>query len=117
VRKNQLRLWPHVGGTKGLMTMCTKKPMLFTIVMIASIISSQGCYVAAQTLQPTEAEKALAAQIKCEDFTRNADGSWLSGPNAKAGSMSFSNSVIGRGVVLNGADLFVVLNQKCRNRL
>ena len=47
--------------------------------------------VVAQQIEATEAEKALAAQIKCEDFKRTADGGWVSGPNARAGGMVFSN--------------------------
>jgi hypothetical protein len=74
-------------------------------------------YAFAQTPVPTDAEKALAAQIKCEDFTKNPDGSWHSGPNAMIGTNGFSNNTFGvRGIVIQGADVAVVLNQKCGGR-
>jgi len=71
--------------------------------------------VVAQQAEATEPEKALAAQIKCEDFKRTADGGWLSGLNARVGGMVFSNSTIfgPGGINIGGADLVVVLNRKC----
>ena len=45
----------------------------------------------AQQINVTKAEAALAAKIKCEDFKKNADGAWTSGPNTKIGSNAFSN--------------------------
>jgi hypothetical protein len=70
--------------------------------------------VDAQQVEATETEKALAAQIKCEDFKRT-DGGWVSGPNARVGGMVFSNNTISGpgGINIGGADLVVVLNRKC----
>jgi hypothetical protein len=73
----------------------------------------QGTCLAGQTSQPTEAEKVLAAQIKCEDWTKNANGFWTSGPAAKVGGMTLSNSTLGVTIDIGNADLIVVLNQKC----
>jgi len=68
----------------------------------------------AQQTPPTGAEKALAAQIKCEDFKRNPDGSWVSGPHAMIGTNHFSSSAFGAHAFnLGGADLAVVLDRKC----
>jgi hypothetical protein len=36
----------------------------------------------------TKAEAALAAKIKCGDFSKNANGTWTSGPNTKIGATS-----------------------------
>jgi hypothetical protein len=41
--------------------------------------------------QESKAEAALAGKIKCQDFRKNPDGTWTSGPNAKIGSNPFSN--------------------------
>jgi hypothetical protein len=68
----------------------------------------------AQQTNVTKAEAALTAKIKCEDFRKNADGTWTSGPNTKIGSNAFSNHTFGtHGVSIGGADLATVLNRKC----
>ena len=71
--------------------------------------------VVAQQVEATEAEKALAAQIKCEDFWRTADDGWVSGPNARVDGMVFSSNTISgpSGINIGGADLAVVLKKKC----
>jgi hypothetical protein len=40
--------------------------------------------------QKSNAEAALASKVKCEDFRKNPDGSWTSGPNAKNRQQSLS---------------------------
>jgi len=70
--------------------------------------------VNAQPAEATKAEAALAAKIKCQDFRKNADGTWTSSPNAKIGINAFSNHTFDiRGVSIGGADLATVLNRKC----
>ena len=91
--------------------------LLRTVASLAVCGAALWCAnsVVAQQVEGTEAEKALAAQIKCEDFKRAADGGWVSGPNARVGGMMFSNSTISGpgGINIGGADLVVVLNRKC----
>jgi len=74
-------------------------------------------YVSAANSQETnvtKADAALAAKIKCQDFRKNVDGTWTSGPNTKIGSNAFSNHTFDtRGVSIGGADLATVLNRKC----
>jgi hypothetical protein len=71
----------------------------------------------AQSGAPTAAEMTIAAQLKCEDFHKNPDGSWTSGPNAKIGDNVVSNSTFSeRALSFNGVDPAVVLNRKCTNR-
>jgi hypothetical protein len=68
----------------------------------------------AQQAEGTKAEAALAAKIKCEDFRKNAGGTWTSGPNTKIGTNAFSDHTFDtRGVSIGGADLATVLNRKC----
>jgi hypothetical protein len=68
----------------------------------------------AQQAEVTKAEAALTAKIKCEDFRKNADGTWTSGSNTKIGANAFSNQTFDtRGVSIGGADLATVLNRKC----
>ena len=70
----------------------------------------------AQRAEATKPEVALAAKIKCEDFRKNADGTWTSGPNTKIGTNAFSNHTFDtHGVSIGGADLATVLNRKCRS--
>jgi hypothetical protein len=65
----------------------------------------------AQQAEGTKAEAALAAKIKCEDFRKNADGTWTSG---QIGTNAFSDHTFDtRGVSIGGADLATVLNRKC----
>ena len=68
----------------------------------------------AQQTKVTTAEAALAAKIKCQDFRKNADGTWTSGPNTKIGTNAFPSHTFGiEGVSIGGADLATVLNRKC----
>ena len=61
-----------------------------------------------------KAEAALAAKIKCEDFRKNANGTWTSGPDTKIGDSAFLQHTFDiRGVSIGGADLATVLNRKC----
>ena len=53
------------------------------IVALCALAVSQVNTAGAQKREPDETEKALAAQIKCEDFSKNSDGGWTSGPNAR----------------------------------
>jgi hypothetical protein len=85
------------------------------ITLIALALCSVNRAVArAVAQQQTDAEKALADTINCKDFKRNPDGSWTGGPNAMIGAMQFSNSTVDlHGFNINGADVAVVLDQKC----
>ena len=63
---------------------------------------------------PSKGEAALAGKIKCEDFRKNPDGTWTSGPDAKIGSNPFSNLTFeSKRVAIGGADLATVLDRKC----
>jgi hypothetical protein len=85
--------------------------MLLSSAVIAVVAVGEST---AQTRQPTDAEKAIAAQIKCEDWKKNSNDTWTSGPSVKIGGMTFANNTFGiRGINIGGADLVVVLNQKC----
>jgi hypothetical protein len=68
----------------------------------------------AQQAKVTTAEAALAAKIKCQDFRKNADGTWTSGPNTKIGTNAFPSHTFGvEGVSIGGTGLATVLNRKC----
>jgi hypothetical protein len=62
--------------------------------------------------EPTAAEKDLAAEIKCDGFRKNSDGTWTSGPDAVK---PFANNTFdAHGMYIEGANLAVVLDQKCK---
>jgi hypothetical protein len=68
----------------------------------------------AQQTTASKAEAALSAKIKCEDFIKNSDGTWTSGPNTKIGANAFPNHTFDtNGVSIGGVDLAAVLNRKC----
>jgi hypothetical protein len=68
----------------------------------------------ADPTQESKAEAALAGKIKCDDFQKNPDGTWTSGPNAKIGSNPFSHLTFdSKRVTIGGADLATVLDRKC----
>lgn len=68
----------------------------------------------AQQTTMTKAEAVLGAKIKCEDFKKNSDGTWTSGPNTKIGANPFPNHTFDtNGVSIGAADLATVLNRKC----
>ena len=82
---------------------------LLVYFMVASSLSSANA-------DPTQekAEAKLAGKINCEDFRKNPDGTWTSGPNAKIGSNPFSNLTFeSKRVTIGGADLATVLDRKC----
>ena len=91
--------------------MSTRKLFGVALSLVAAdYISSAN----AQQAEGTKAEAALAAMIKCENFRKNADGTWTSGPNTKIGTNAFSDQTFDmRGVSIGGADLATVLNRKC----
>ena len=69
----------------------------------------------AQQTTVTKAEAALTAKIRCEDFRKNSDGTWTSGPNTKIGANAFPNHTFGtHDVSIGNVDLATVLNRKCR---
>jgi hypothetical protein len=62
----------------------------------------------------SKAEAALSAKINCDDFKKNADGTWTSSSNTKIGTNALSNHTFAvEGVNIGGADLATVLNRKC----
>jgi hypothetical protein len=68
--------------------------------------------------QMTTVEQALANKIKCDEWKKNQNGSWISKPDTKIGSYSFSNTTVAPGGwSLDGADVGTVLNKKCANDL
>jgi hypothetical protein len=64
--------------------------------------------------QKSNAEAALAGKVKCEDFQKNSDGTWTSGPNARIGSIPLPNLTFDtQRVTIGGVDLATVLDRKC----
>ena len=77
-------------------------------------VMTPAALVHAQPKKPTATEDTLAAKIKCQDFERNSDGKWTSGPNATIGKMDFRDHTFSVGEVdIGGVDLATVLNRKC----
>jgi len=86
---------------------------VYVIIGCFAVITPAGL-VHAQPKKPTATEDTLAAKIKCQDFQKNSDGKWSSGPNATIGRMDFSSHTFDVGEVdIGGADLATVLNRKC----
>jgi hypothetical protein len=68
----------------------------------------------ARPKKPIATVDPLAAKITCQDFQKHSDGKWTSSLNARIGKLDFSSHTFGVGEVeIGGADLAVVLNQKC----
>jgi hypothetical protein len=83
---------------------------LLIYLAVAASLSSAN----ADPTQESKAEAALAGKIKCEDFRKNPNGTWTSGPNAKIGSNPFPNLTFeSKRVTIGGADLATVLDRKC----
>ena len=83
-------------------------PLLIYLAVAASLSSAN-----ADPTQESKAEAALAGKIKCEDFRKNPNGTWTSGPNAKIGSNPFPNLTFeSKRVTIGGADA-TVLGRKC----
>jgi hypothetical protein len=98
------------GSSEGR-AMSTQKLFSVALCLVAADYSNSAN---AQQAEGTKAEAALTAKIKCEDFRKNADGTWTSGPNTKIGTNAFSNHTFDtRGVSIGGADLATILNRKC----
>jgi hypothetical protein len=87
---------------------------IFRLLVYLAVTASFSSANADPT-QESKAEAALAGKIKCEDFRKNPDGTWTSGPNVKIGSNPFSNHTFeSKRVTIGGADLATVLDRKCR---
>ena len=88
-------------------------PNIFHLLAYLAVAAS----LSSANADPTEESRAgvaLAGKIKCEDFRKNPDGTWTSGPNAKIGSNPFSNLTFeSKRVTIGGADLATVLDRKC----
>jgi hypothetical protein len=83
---------------------------LFIIAAAGLLIAQSGSGLA----QMTAVEQTLADKIKCDEWKKNQNGSWISKPDTKICSYSFSNTTIAPGAwSLEGADLGTVLNKKC----
>lgn len=98
------RLAP-IGGAPANKLLCHK---LFSVVLClvgANSINSAN----AQQTTVTKAEAALIAKIRCEDFGKNSDGTWTSGPNTKIGANAFPNHTFDtHAVSIGGAELATV---------
>jgi uncharacterized membrane protein len=82
----------------------------FVVAAVALLIGQSGAGLA----QMTAEEQALAEKIKCDEWTKNQNGSCTSRPETKIGSYSFSNTTVAPGAwFLDRADLGSVLNKKC----
>jgi hypothetical protein len=88
-------------------------PNIFHLLAYLAVAAS----LSSANADPTEESRAgvaLAGKIKCEDFRKNPDGTWASGPNAKIVSNPFSNLTFeSKRVTIGGADLATVLDRKC----
>jgi hypothetical protein len=83
---------------------------LFIIAAAGLLIAQSGSGLA----QTTAVEQTLADKIKCDEWKKNQNGSWISKPGTKIGSYSFSNTTVAPGDwSLDGADVGTVLNKKC----
>ena len=79
-----------------------------------AIVTACPLLAFAQIAVPVEAETSLALQLKCEDYKKNADGTWTSGPTTRIGSTIFTNNRFGRhNVMVDGVDLAYILDKKC----
>jgi hypothetical protein len=100
----------------GLKVYATRAQRLFRLSIFLAFAAHSNSLNAQQTGM-SKAEAALAGKIKCEDFKKNADGSWTSGPNTKIGSNPFpAHRFNTHEVSIGGADLATVLNLKCRTQ-
>ena len=85
-----------------------------TCCLALTIITACPLLAVAQIAVPVEAETFLALQLKCEDYKKNADGTWTSGPTTRIGSTIFTNNRFGRhNVMVDGVDLAYILDKKC----
>jgi hypothetical protein len=83
---------------------------LFIVLSAGLLIAQSGTGLT----QMTAMEQALADKIKCDEWKKNQNGSWISKPDTKIGSYSFSNTTVAPGGwSLDGADVGTVLNKKC----
>ena len=90
--------------------LCHKLNSVVLCLMGAVSIDSAN----AQQTTVTKAEAALSGKIRCDDFIKNSDGTWTSGPDAKIGANDFPNHTFDtHAVTIGEADLATVLNRQC----
>jgi hypothetical protein len=89
----------------------------YAIVGCLAVVVPHGSVCAQPKKVTTPENNILASKVECQDFQKNSDGTWTSGPNTKIGIMDFSSHIFGTGDVdIGGADLATVLNRKCGDR-
>ena len=103
---------PRTGHVLWSEKSCIHKKLLGLSLCLAMVIYCNSAN--SDPTQKSNAEAALAGKIKCEDFRKNSDGTWTSGPNAKIGNNPFPNLTFDtQRVTIGGADLATVLDRKC----
>jgi hypothetical protein len=61
-----------------------------------------------------DASAPLSAEVRCSDFRKLADGTYLSSPTARLGTKPFANQSVGpRGYNFGDGRLFDVIAGKC----
>jgi hypothetical protein len=98
----QFKTRAHCGDPKRLSPIGGRLPISFCAFCLVG--ADPINFANAQQITVIKAEAALSAKIRCEDFRKNSDGTWTSGPNTKIHT---------QGVSIGGADLATVLNRKC----
>jgi hypothetical protein len=84
-----------------------------SIAAVAAVLSGAGFSTAANSMD--EPNPPLA-QIKCGDFRKLPDGTYLSSPTARFGSLDFANQSVGpAGYNFGNGNLYNLIAQKCGN--
>ena len=83
--------------------------------LIACGIVAGACLPAIAQNQHGLDAKQIYDSIDCSQWTLNPDGTWNGGPNARVGSMTFSNTIhmTMTGYAESGVDEAAALLKKC----
>ena len=83
--------------------------LFFALALVAADTAT-----AAEPAGSSDAEKALAARLNCEHFTRNTGHTCTPHANAKIDGRDFGGETFGvHSMMIKDADVATVLNQKC----
>ena len=109
---------PGAGDSGGDWEMAMSKSIRAAASLLMVVGLASGAWGQATAQKTPTSEKQVYDAIDCKQWTRNDDGTWTGGPDARVGAMTFPNTINNtmKGYVDSGVDAEAALLKKCGKR-